>query len=205
MQSKSLLQLGAFSAIMLFINCNAQSQEIPNKEEQIAGAMQAAPEDDREGVTVMGYDSDGNLVTLKEGTNNLICIADNPNQTGFNSACYHSDLEPFMARGRTLKAEGKNHGEVFNIREKEAKEGVLQMPENPTTLHVLSGTEGKYNPETKKIENVTLRYVVYIPWATSESTGLPVRPIVPGGPWIMDPGTHRAHIMISPPAEMQNK
>ncbi|HET8858493.1 hypothetical protein [Marivirga sp.] len=47
------------------------------------------------------------------------------------------------------------------------------MPDNPTTLHVLSGIEGKYNPETGKVENANLRYVVYIPFATTESTGLP--------------------------------
>ncbi|MFT5773641.1 MAG: hypothetical protein ACI9ZX_003050 [Algoriphagus sp.] len=40
---------------------------------------------------------------------------------------------------------------------------------------------------------------MYIPWATSESTGLPLKAYGPGMPWIMDPGTHRAHIMISPP------
>jgi len=44
-----------------------------------------------------------------------------------------------------------------------------------------------------------LRYVIYIPFATAESTGLPLAPSAPGMPWIMDPGTHRAHIMINPP------
>ena len=31
------------------------------------------------------------------------------------------------------------------------------------------------------------------------TTGIPLAPLTPGGPWIMDPGTHRAHIMINPP------
>jgi hypothetical protein len=44
----------------------------------------------------------------------------------------------------------------------------------------------------------TLRYVIYIPFATSESTGLPLKPEIPGGPWLMDAGTHRAHIMLNP-------
>ena len=30
------------------------------------------------------------------------------------------------------------------------------------------------------------------------ATGLPERPVAPNHPWIMNPGTHRAHIMISP-------
>jgi hypothetical protein len=44
-----------------------------------------------------------------------------------------------------------------------------------------------------------MRYVIYIPFATPESTGIPLKPLTPGGPWIMNPGTHRAHIMINPP------
>ena len=63
------------------------------------------------------------------------------------------------------------------------------------TLYVL---DGNINEQTKEIENVYLRYVIYIPFATPESTGLPTKPSTPSGPWIMDPGTHRAHIMISP-------
>ena len=34
--------------------------------------------------------------------------------------------------------------------------------------------------------------------ATAETTGLPTKPHVKGMPWIMDPGTHRAHIMVGP-------
>src|SRR5690606_40281405 len=55
-----------------------------------------------------------------------------------------------------------------------------------------------FNTETGEVTNGYLRYVVYIPYATAESTGLPLKPDVPGMPWIMDPGTHRAHIMINP-------
>lgn len=185
--------------IILLLTCIGCDAQIPNKEAQLAMAVQAAPEDKREGATVYGYDANGELVLLKEGTNELICLADNPNSKGLNIACYHRDLEPFMARGRALKTEGKSSAEIFNIREEEAKNGKLKMPENPATLHVLSGPDGKYNAEAMRVENANYRYVVYIPFATSESTGLPIRPMVPGGPWIMDPGTHRAHIMISPP------
>ena len=66
------------------------------------------------------------------------------------------------------------------------------------TLHIYFGAKTLYDPETSKVESAKLRYVVYMPWATSESTGLPEMPIAPNHPWIMNPGTHRAHIMISP-------
>jgi len=192
-----------FLSILILTGQLVPAQNTPIKEIQMAGALLAAPDEDRAEATVMGYDQSGALILLKQGTNKLICLADNPGQEGFNAACYHENLEPFMARGRELKMQGKDRGQVFQIREEEAKAGKLKMPDHASTLHILSGPDGKYNPSTGKVDNATLRYVVYVPWATAESTGLPIRPLVPGGPWIMDPGTHRAHIMISPPKELQ--
>ncbi len=180
-----------------FMGC---AQEIPNKAEQIGAAVMAAPEDLRANATVYGYDANNQLVLLREGTNNQVCLADNPGQGGFQVVCYHKELEPFMSRGRELKAEGKNRDEIFQTREKEARSGTLKMPEKATTLHVLSGPNGKFDAATNSVTGASYRYVVYIPFATPESTGLPTQPMVPGGPWIMDPGTHKAHIMITPPS-----
>lgn len=174
------------------------AQNIPSSEAQIKSASMAAPEEMRDGVKVLGFNGDGELVELKKGTNELICIADDPAQKGFNAACYYKDLEPFMARGRALKKEGKNFKEIFDIREEEVKSGKLVIPQG-SSLFVLSGPDEVFNTETGEVTGANLRSVVYIPYATTESTGLPLKPAAPGMPWIMDPGTHRAHIMITPP------
>ena len=174
------------------------AQNIPSSEAQIKSASMAAPEEMRDGVKVFGFNADGELVELKKGTNELICIADDPAQKGFNAACYYKDLEPFMARGRALKKEGKNFKEIFDIREEEVKSGKLVIPQG-SSLFVLSGPDEVFNTETGEVTGANLRSVVYIPYATTESTGLPLKPAAPGMPWIMDPGTHRAHIMITPP------
>lgn len=184
--------------LSLFTNCQAQ---IPNKQEQIDAAVQAVPEDKRDNATVLGYNSNNEIVQIREGSNEFVCLSDDPTKEGFSVACYHKDLEPFMARGRELRAEGKTGSEVFDIRAKEAKSGELSMPENPATLYVLAGANGQYDAASGKVKNAKLRYVVYIPYATAESTGLPTKPQVAGGPWIMDPGTHKAHIMVTPPSK----
>ena len=176
-------------------------QKAPDKEIQINTALLAAPQEQREGATVMGYSDKGQLTVLRQGTNAMICLADDPAQKGFNASCYHKDLDAFMERGRVLKKEGKSFKEIFDVREQEAKEGKLKMPSQPTTLYVYSTPDEKYDPATGEIQDGYLRYVVYIPWATAESTGLPLKPDFAGQPWIMDPGTHRAHIMISPPKD----
>ena len=173
--------------------------QVPSPKDQIAAAVQTAPEDQQAGAKVWGFDDAGKLIELRKGTNSMVCLADDPNKKGYNAACYHKDMEEFMARGRALRAEGKGRKEIFDIREEEAKSGKLKMPEGGRALHIRFGKEGKYNSESGIVENTNIRYVIYIPWATAESSGLPLKPIVPGGPWIMDPGTHRAHIMVSPP------
>ncbi|MSU23333.1 MAG: hypothetical protein EXS32_05850 [Opitutus sp.] len=169
--------------------------EIPSAEWQIKTAVLAAPEAEQAAATVLGYNKEGALVTLRPGTNNLICLADDPKKKDFSVACYHKDLEPFMARGRELAAQGKKPGEIMKIREEEAKAGKLPMPDKG----VLNVTVGKHNEETGEVTELYTRYVVYIPYATPETTGIPLVPLSPGGPWLMDAGTHRAHIMINPP------
>lgn len=171
---------------------------IDTDEALIATALMAAPADKRAESTVIGFNMAGEFVTFKEGTNEFICITDNPNQEGFNAAAYHKDLEPFMARGRALKAEGKTFQEIFDIRENEAKAGTLDMGKAGSTLHIYYGKNANYDVATGEVDGAKYRYVVYMPFATGESTGLPEAPKVSNHPWLMDAGTHRAHIMISP-------
>lgn len=185
--------------LLLFpVSALAQTEILP-AEIQIKTAVLAAPEDLRENVTVLGYDSEGNFITLRKGTNNLICLADDPDKKGISVSCYSKKLEPFMARGRELIAEGKTEMEKREIRQREADAGTLQLPDAPSMTYIYSGSEENYNSSTGELKDGKFRYVIYIPYATTESTGLPDKPHAPGMPWLMDPGTHRAHIMITPP------
>lgn len=189
-----------FFILFLFASPSLFAQELPSKDIQIATATLAAPESEKSIATVMGYSSlDGTLEVIREGSGDIICLTDDPTKSGFGVSCYHKDLEQFMARGRVLKAEGLNGKEVFDKREEEVKAGSLSMPEDPATLFVLTAPDDQYDRSTGQVDNTYLRYVIYIPYATVESTGLPLSPENPGMPWIMDPGTHRAHIMINPP------
>ncbi len=170
-----------------------------SSEIKIKLAVLAAPVEQRDKATVYGYDDKGELVVLRKGENEMICLGDDPGQPGLNVSCYHKDLEPFMARGRALKKEGKSFNEVFDIREAEVKSGKLTMPKAPSSLYVFTAKDEQVDKNTGEVKDGYLRYVIYIPYATAESTGLPLQPSEPGMPWIMDPGTHRAHIMINPP------
>jgi hypothetical protein len=176
----------------------AQTNSIPQPI-QIRTAVLAAPAEQRDSAMVYGYADRGEFIVIRAGKNEMVCLADDPTQSGFSVSCYHRDLDAFMARGRELKKQGKSFQEIFDIREQEVKSGKLKMPKQPATLYVLSATDEQFNKTTGEVTNGYLRYVIYIPYATAESTGLPLKPGAPGMPWIMDPGTHRAHIMINPP------
>lgn len=190
--------LSATFLCLLVFPAFSQSKEAITEEVQIKTAVLAAPDEKREGATVLGYDERGELVELRKGTNEMICLADDPNGKGFSVACYQSELEPFMTRGRELKKEGKSFQEIFDIREAEAKDGKLKMPSDGATLFALTADSENYDTVSGEVSDTYLRYVVYLPWATAATTGLPLKPSAPGMPWIMDPGTHRAHIMITP-------
>lgn len=166
---------------------------------QINTAVLAAPEMYRDGAKVLGYAPDGKLVTLREGNNGLVCLADDPKKEGISVACYGAELEPFMGRGRALIAEGKTEEEKRGIRKKEIDEGTLKMPTEPAVVYVLSALDEDLDVNTGELKDSNLRYVLYKPYMTGESTGLPTKPQAPGMPWLMDANTHRSHIMITPP------
>ena len=164
---------------------------------QIAAAVSPLPAPLRGNATVLGYASNGRLVTLRKGTNDMMCLADDPAQTQFHVACYHRSLEPFMARGRELRAQHKSHAAIDSIRLADVKAGRYTMPSKPAALYQYFAPRDSVNATTGAIDGASYLYVVYIPYMTPQSSGLTADP-VSGGPWIMYPGKPWAHIMIAP-------
>jgi hypothetical protein len=185
-----LLSLGLLSPAVY-------AMDVAPPADQIASAILAAPKERRAAATVLGYNEKGEVTTLRKGSNDLICLATNPKEKQFSVACYHKDLEPFMARGRELDAQGTKGKDRHEQRWKEVQDGKVAMPREARMLYVLTGKG--YDSAKGEITESYLRWVVYVPFATPESTGLSTSPGSPGAPWLMYPGTPGAHIMISPP------
>lgn len=184
------------TTVFLVAASMAVAAEVPPVEVQIAGAVLAAPPELRDGAAVLGFNSEGKRVQIREGKNELICLATDPAKPTFEADCYHKDLEPFMARGRELLAQKITGAKRNEIRFKEVEDKKLPMPREPRTLYVLTGT--RFDPATNTVENSYLRWVIYVPFATPQSTGLSTK-ASESAPWLMAPGTAGAHIMISPP------
>lgn len=172
------------------------------KEVQIKIALQAAPEDLREGAKVYGYDETGKFIVLQEASNNnkMVCLAPDYKMSTFYAYAYPQSLDPFMERGRQLIAEGKRK-QRDEIREQEFKAGTLIIPATPTILYGYWGEASALNPETGEIKDAQRRYVIYMPFAKAEDIGLSSKHNNLGMPWLMGEGEYKAHIMITPPME----
>ena len=184
----------AFGVFVVTVG-GAQTPTIASPDDQIAAAILPLPADARASATVLGYGTDGKLATLRKGTGTMVCLADDPKIAAFHVACYHNSMEPFMARGRELRTSGVTGTEVDTVRFREAKSGTLKIPNHPASLYSLTG--GTFDPATKTAPGARWLYVVYIPYATGATTGLSEKP-QQGAPWIMFPGTPKAHIMFTP-------
>lgn len=165
---------------------------------QVASAVLPLPAEFRDGATVMGYRVlEGALEVLRAGTNGLVCLADDPALAPFHVACYHEALEPFMARGRALRATGLDAAAVDSARYAEIDAGTLPLPRTAMALWQLTGPPDAWDAAGGTVTGARPLHVVYLPYATSESTGIPSVPAL-GTPWLMLPGTPKAHIMFVP-------
>ncbi|MGD8726208.1 MAG: hypothetical protein PVH40_01120 [Gemmatimonadales bacterium] len=183
-----------FAFSIATVSVASASAQFSPTDQEIAGAIAPLPENLRDGAGVLGY-RDGSLVELREASNGIICLGDDPAQGGFHAACYHRDLEPFMARGRQLRAAGHGTAAVDSVRQAEIEAETLAMPLEPRALYSLSSRQ-EADAATGVPADARGLYVIYVPYATEASTGISAKP-AGDRPWLMDPGTPWAHVMIS--------
>ena len=191
----AVLLASAFASTSAGAQAPATPSTLPTVDQQIAASVQALPKDLQAGATVMGYRTTGKLETIRAGQNGMTCLALFAVEPSFHVACYHDGMEPFMARGRELRAQGVKGTGVDSVRFAEVKSGKLPMPKMATMYQIFGGPKS-WDAATGKITDGQTLLVVYIPGATSETTGLSPVP-AKAGPWIMFPGTPKAHIMMS--------
>lgn len=173
----------------------APTPAIPPAAEQIAAAILPLPNEMRPGAKILGYKTGTKLEVLRDGNNGMTCLALYVHRRDFHVACYHNGLEPFMARGRELREQGVTGDQVDTVRFAEIKSGKLKMPPHGS-LYSLTGPKTGWDAAALKVTGARPLTVFYMPFATPESTGLTAAPPQGGGPWLMMPGTPKAHVMM---------
>ena len=189
--------VAAIGLMLPLVSAGAQSVSYQTAARQIAAAVSPLPEPLQKGARVLGYDSQGKFMRLRQGTNDMICVADDPTGERFHVACYHKSLEPFMARGRELHALKKSREAIDSVRLRDISSGRYSMPSKPAALYQYFASRDSVDATSGAEKNAQYLYVDYMPYASEKTTGITENPI-PGGPWIMYPTKPWALIMISP-------
>ncbi len=185
----------ALPAALMLLPPSVSPAQDKAPQRQIADAVSPLPDSLRAGARVLGYRR-GQLVTLREGQNSMICLADDPQEKGFHASCYHRSLEPFMARGRALRAQGATREAVESTRLAEIEAGKLTMPAQPAALYQLFHDDDAFDPSSGDATGLRGLDVIYMPYATTETTGIATTPSRTG-PWLMYPGKPWAHVMLN--------
>jgi hypothetical protein len=173
-----------FVCIMLMGLGGIASAQEKSSEQQIRETLRALPEALRDDATVIGYE-DGERKTLRAGSNDIICRADDPNMKGeagaFYVNCFPKSLEAFLKRIAELGSEP----DWMDALSSEVKSGRLKMPEMAI----------RYTLRGSSAEGALPLAAIHIPFATAESTGLSTEPDN-HRPWLMMESTVMAHIML---------
>jgi hypothetical protein len=164
---------------------------------QVAAATLPLPDSMRAGAAVLGYKTPGGpLVQIRPGTNEMICLTDDPSAEGYAAHCYHNSLAQFMLRGRELRASGiTKKSAVDSARLAEIMAGTLKMPTGAAALYSLYADSLNFDPAAGRPRNASKLLSLYVPYATQASSGISVLPLT-DQPWLMYPGKPWAHLMI---------
>ncbi len=198
MRSVAALFVLHFSVAAALTAQSASSLSVPTSAEQVKLAVLAAPQAFRSAATVLGYGEDRRLRTLRAGSNDIICLADDPGEAKFHSSCYHKSLEPFMAAGRAIRTRyGKEAPKtlVDSLRLRDIRRGRIKMPAQPAALYQIFAESDSVNVAAGTLKGSSALDVIYVPYGTTATTGF-TTDALRGTPWLMYPGKPWAHVMI---------
>ncbi len=154
-------------------------------EDLIAEALMPLPDHMKDDAAVVMTDAGGHRRVIREGKTELSCSPDGP-APGFSVSCISGSTGTVIPAYTSAVARGESPREAWDTVNAAIKAGTLTTATPGGLIFIQSG-------ETRT-DSAHLA-VVLVPYATAESTGLPVKPTSDRA-WLMCPGTPRAHIMI---------
>jgi hypothetical protein len=149
-------------------------------------ALAAAPQQMREGATIIKWKPDYTYETVKKGTNRLVCYdrSGEPGRQPFAVQCTSIDNLARVAQNRKFDAITDKAAKQAAIDAAESN-GTRVKPEYGSIWYMMNGPDQ---------EHARSHVTIALPGATTQSTGLPDN-AKQGGAWIMNAGTTTAHLM----------
>lgn len=187
-----------FSVLFSMAAIAQQSAPVPPPSQQIAAAVLPLPAVMRPHATVLGYAADRSLVTLRQGSNGMVCTASRPGSVEFDVRCYHESFMPVVRRLRDLHAQGVQQDEIFRTIDAEVRAKKLVVPDHPTAGYRMLGPMSAYRPATNTVgRGIQSWQSVHFPYKTAAEIGLPEEgQVTTAMPYVMSSGTFWSHVMI---------
>jgi len=128
----------------------------------------------------------------RAGDGQWVCHGDQPGDDQLSLSCYTRSAAPFLDRQRELDRQGIRGAAMRELLDKEARAGELLLPAYGLEISA-SGTLGEGGTPP---EEMSVYYLLYIPFATSASIGVSdVHTADPTVPYLHRAGTHESHLM----------
>jgi hypothetical protein len=200
-----LLPVGASALTLWFCapvlaqqSAPAQPRQVPPTTQQIAAAVLPLPAVLREHATVVGYAPDMSLVTLRKGSNGMVCTATRPGDDEFDVRCYQESFMPVVRRLRELHQQDVRQDEIYRMIDAELKAKKLAMPDHPTAGYRMLGPISAYHAGSNTVgSEIKSWQSVHFPYKTAAEIGLPEEGQVANTmPYVMASGTFWSHVMI---------
>ena len=166
------------------------SQIKAQERSSIEGATQPLPADLRSQATILSVKESGSFNTLHTGKNGYFCIADKQRDDRLSVECHPQSLRQYLERKQILVRE-YNKSARDSILTLELQSGEWDIPTGALSYFI----SGAINTQTRVPDSVWVWSEIAVPFATSETTGLPIENMGPV-PWLMNDGKLSAHIMI---------
>ena len=155
---------------------------------EVDKAVLAAPENTRNGATVIKWDpANWTYTTLRKGTNRIVCfdLSGLPGQQAYSLECTMLGNLDRVAQNLRFEMEPDRVKRQAALDAAE-KDGTRAKPEYGSVWwHIRGADQATARPHT----------TIAVPGATTASTGIPDN-AKQGGVWIMNAGTSTAHLMI---------
>jgi hypothetical protein len=184
--------------IFFSISAHAQKPEVPPPSQQIAAAVLPLPEAFRAQATVIGYAPDMQQITLRPGTNGMVCTATRPGDQDFDVRCYQESFMPIVRRLRQLYGQGLPAKDVHRLIDSEIQTKKLPLPAHPAAGYRMLGPISAYSAATNSVgPEIESWQSIHFPYKTAAEIGLPEEGKVPRTfPYVMGSGTFWSHVMI---------
>ena len=140
--------------------CFGQGLSALSPEQRVAAAVLPLPPVLRDHASVIELDKQGAPVTIRKGTNGMVCMLGS-SLAEFDACCYHASFMPLILRVRQLYARGQKleEADVDKDIDNDVKGKKLTLPDHPTAGYRMLGPRFEHGSPYTFLTKLPLRLV----------------------------------------------